>query len=170
MKKCLPNHTKVLLVIASPLIITLILFPYISRELGSAKEIHKQWIDSLISLQDVAASRGEFPVSALLIYKDSIIGSGYNTFRKLNDPLGHAEVNALRNAFEKYNYHQFRRLNRDSLIMLTSYEPCMMCKGIICHHEIRHIFYLKPKPLRKKIDYCFRNLRYYFKIRKIRAE
>lgn len=152
------------------MVIAIFLFPLATSQFRPSVRIDKQWIDSLITLQETAASGDEFPVSALLVYRDSVIGAGYNTFRNLNDPLGHAEVNALRNVFKTYNYHQFKALNRDSLIMITSDEPCMMCKGIICHHEIRHVYYLQPKPFRKKLNYLFRDLRYHFRLRKIKTD
>ncbi len=161
---------KIILIMVMLLVIAVFLFIFFTFQFRPAVRIKKEWIDSLITMQETAASGNEFPVSALLIYNDSVIGAGYNSFRNLNDPLGHAEVNALRNAFEKYNYHQFRALNRNSLILLTSDEPCMMCKGIICHHEIRHVYYLKTKPFRKKLNYLFRDLRYHFRLRKIKPD
>jgi tRNA(Arg) A34 adenosine deaminase TadA len=170
MKKLRFRFTNVTLTILVFAIIVFFIFPFLVNQLKPSIRISRHLVDSLISLQNIAADKGEYPVSALLVYKDSVIGTGYNTFRNLNDPLGHAEINALINAFESYNYYQFRALDRDSLVMLTSYEPCIMCKGIICHHEIRHVYYLKPKSVKKNINYRVRDLRYYFRLRKIKAD
>jgi tRNA(Arg) A34 adenosine deaminase TadA len=132
----------------------------------SIKQFH---LDSLMALQDQAAQLGEYPVSALVIYKDSIIGAGYNTFRNFNEPLGHAEINAIEDVFNSMHYFDFRALSRDSLVLISSYEPCPMCKGVINHLDIRKVYYLKAKSLKYRFKYVKGDLSFYLKIRKIKA-
>jgi tRNA(Arg) A34 adenosine deaminase TadA len=130
------------------------------------KETH---LDSLLTLQDQAAQMGEYPVSALVVYKDSIIGAGYNTFRNRNEPMGHAEINAIEDVFKSMHYSEFRALSRDSLMLITSYEPCPMCKGVINHLDIRKVYYLKAKSFRYRFKYVWGDLRFYARIKRIKV-
>lgn len=106
----------------------------------------KQLIDSLVSIREYSRGRVEFPVSAILVYGDSIIGRGCNTFIEKNDPTGHAEINAIKNAFESFGYKGFSQLDHSKLVMLTSYEPCMMCTGLCGQYGIKRICYLQKRP------------------------
>jgi tRNA(Arg) A34 adenosine deaminase TadA len=131
--------------------------------------IEQRHLDSLVALQDLADKQGEYPVSALVIYKDRIIGAGYNTFRMDNDPLGHAEINAFENVFTGMDYFEFRSLSRDSLVLISSYEPCPMCKGVINHLDIRKIYYMQPKKFRLRLKYLRKELSFNLKTRRIKA-
>ena len=131
--------------------------------------IEQKYLDSLVALQDLADQQGEYPVSALVIYRDRIIGAGYNTFRRDNDPLGHAEINAFENVFAGMDYFKFRALSRDSLILISSYEPCPMCKGVINHLDIRKIYYMQPKKFRLRMKYLRKELSFNLKTRRIKA-
>ena len=125
--------------------------------------------DSLLALQEMADQRGEYPVSALVLYGDSIIGAGINSFRTRNEPLGHAEINAFKNVFARMHYSDFRSLSRDSLVLLTSYEPCPMCKGVINHLDVRKIYYLQPKKLQYRTKYRRKELSFNLKTRRIKV-
>lgn len=131
--------------------------------------IQQEHYDSLISLQEMAAQMGEYPVSTLVLYKENIIGAGFNSFRNLNEPLGHAEINAIENVFEGMHYFEFRELSRDSLVLISSYEPCPMCKGVLNHLDIRKVYYLKPKKLSYRVKYLRKEFSYNFKTRRIKA-
>jgi tRNA(Arg) A34 adenosine deaminase TadA len=151
------------------LVLFLILIPITISSIRPGINIQQSHLDSLISLQDMAAEMGEYPVSALVIYKDSIIGAGINTFRNLNEPMGHAEINAIEDVFQSMHYFDFRALSRDSLVLVTSYEPCQMCKGVINHLDIRKVYYLQPKKISYRLKYLRKELSFYFKVRRIKA-
>ena len=146
-----------------------VLFPLTISNLRPGITIQQTHMDSLLKLQEIALQHGEYPVSALVIYKDSIIGSGYNTFRDLNKPMGHAEINAIEDVFQSMHYFEFRALNRDSLVLITSYEPCPMCKGVINHLDIRKVYYLQPKKFRYRLKYGFKDLTFHLKMRQIKT-
>lgn len=160
---------KVFWILAATLILglLLILIPITISSIRPGIKIHQSHLDSLISLQDMATQMGEYPVSALIIYKDSIIGAGFNTFRSMNEPMGHAEINAIEDAFQSMHYFDFRALSRDSLVLLTSYEPCSMCKGILIHLDIRKVYYLNPKKISYRLQYLRKDLSFYLKLRRI---
>jgi tRNA(Arg) A34 adenosine deaminase TadA len=159
-----------LTILTAVLLVLLLLL--LSTNLSSVRpaiSIAQKHLDSLVALQDLADQQGEFPVGALMIYKDSIIGAGYNTFRKENDPLGHAEINAFDSIFAGMSYFEFRGLSRDSLVLITSYEPCPMCKGVINHLDIRKIYYMQPKKFRLRMKYLRKELSFNLKTRRIKA-
>jgi tRNA(Arg) A34 adenosine deaminase TadA len=131
--------------------------------------IEQQYIDSLTLMREIAQQKGEYPIGAIIIYQDSILGKGFNTIRHLNDPTGHAEINAIRDVFQRMDQVEFRDLNRDSLIMISSYEPCMMCKGILNYYEIRKIYYLDRKKSRIRLNFLRKDFSYHFKIRRIKV-
>ena len=86
----------------------LILIPITISGIRPGISIKREHFDSLMAMQDMAAQLGEYPVSALILYKDSIIGAGINTFRNTNEPMGHAEINAIEDVFQSMHYFPFR--------------------------------------------------------------
>lgn len=148
----------------------LVLFPLVISNLRPGVSIPQSHMDSLLNLKDIAFQNGEYPVGAMVIYKDSIIGTGFNTFRNLNKPTGHAEINAIEDVFQSMHYFDFKDLDRDSLILITSYEPCPMCKGVINQLNIRRVYYLQPKKIRFRLYYEIKDLTFYIKMRKIKPK
>jgi len=161
---------KIYVIVAVTLVLGLlfVLLPITISSIRPGIKIKQSHLDSLISLNDMATQAGEYPVSALVIYEDSIIGAGINTFRNMNEPMGHAEINAIKDVFQSMHYFDFRALSRDSLVLITSYEPCPMCKGVINHLDIRKVYYLQAKRVRYRFKYGLRDLSFYLKIRRIK--
>ncbi len=163
---------KKIILIVIPILILGVLFVFLPLTISNLRPgitIQQSHMDSLVKLEEIALQNGEYPVSALVIYKDSIIGAGYNTFRSLNKPTGHAEINAIEDVFKSMHYFEFRKLDRDSLLIITSYEPCMMCKGVINHLDIRKVYYLQPKKFSYRIKYRLKDLTFQLKMRKIKT-
>lgn len=78
-----------------------------------------------------AYSTYEVPVGAVIVYKDKIIGRGYNQRETTKNPLAHAELIAIKEASEY--------LGGWRLIDCTMYvtlEPCAMCAGAIVNSRI----------------------------------
>lgn len=90
------------------------------------------------------ASR-DVPVGALLFYGDSVIGVGHNTVRRDANAGGHAEINAISDAIGRFGVEGFNALNRDSVWMVTTFEPCVMCRGAILEYGIRNVRFVKGK-------------------------
>lgn len=146
----------------------LFLLPPNLSSLRPGISIERVHYDSLVALQEMADQRGEYPVAALLLYGDRIIGAGINSFRTQNEPLGHAEINAFMDAFAGMHYFDFTALPRDSLILITSYEPCPMCKGVINHLDVRKIYYVQPKKFQYRVKYRRKELSFNLKTRRIK--
>lgn len=73
-----------------------------------------------------AFEQNEVPVGAVIVYKDKIIGRGYNQIEMLQDPTAHAEMIALTAAT---NHLGSRRL--EGCTLYVTLEPCPMCAGAI---------------------------------------
>jgi tRNA(Arg) A34 adenosine deaminase TadA len=105
------------------------------------------------------ASR-DVPVGALLFYGDSVIGTGHNTVKRDGNAGGHAEINALSDAMAKIGLDDFNKLDRDSLRIVSTFEPCLMCRGALLEYRIKHVAFLKAKPVTHWLREDLRTLLY----------
>lgn len=100
----------------------------------------KEQIDTFmacaIDLAKDGAELGEVPVGAIVVYKNEIIGRGFNAPISRHDPSAHAEIQAMRNAAQYLG--NYRLVDCDLYVTL---EPCVMCAGAIMHARIGHLFY-----------------------------
>lgn len=83
-----------------------------------------------------AARRDEVPVGAVLVRNGKVIAKGRNCRENKKDPLGHAEIVAIRKGA--------RRLGGWRLVGCTLYvtlEPCPMCMGAIINARIPAVVY-----------------------------
>lgn len=124
----------------------------------------------VIELASKALTSKDVPVGSILIYNNAIIGKGYNTVTRDTNIAGHAEINAINDAVKKVGLEKFKILDRDKLILVSTFEPCEMCKGTILHYEIKKVYFMKDKsPLhwnKKQLKF----LRYEWNKRKIKGE
>ena len=99
----------------------------------------------LTTLAIQALKSEDVPISSVLLYGRKIIGRGYNTVLRDTNAGGHAEINAISDALKKYSRRDFSLLERDSLLLISTFEPCIMCRGAILEYNIRNVKYLKAK-------------------------
>ena len=78
----------------------------------------------------------EVPVGAVVVFKNRIIGRGYNQRERLNDPTAHAEIIAITAAA---NTLEDWRLN-DCFLFVTK-EPCPMCAGAIVNARLEMVVF-----------------------------
>ncbi|HSG19037.1 MAG TPA: tRNA adenosine(34) deaminase TadA [Anaerolineae bacterium] len=94
------------------------------------------WMALALEQAAHAASLGEVPVGAVAVLGDRVIGRGFNSKESTNDPTGHAELIALREAAEY--------LANWRLIGVTLYstlEPCPMCAGAMIQARLARLVY-----------------------------
>ncbi|RLD59211.1 MAG: hypothetical protein DRJ05_06735 [Bacteroidetes bacterium] len=101
----------------------------------------------LANLGAKALETGDVPVGSILVYRDSIIGRGYNTVVGNNNLTGHAEINAINEASVRMGNTAFSNLDRKHLTLYSTYEPCEMCKGTILHYNIKDVRFMKSKSI-----------------------
>ena len=83
-----------------------------------------------------AAALKEIPVGAVIARGESIVSAAFNQRESTQDPLAHAETEALRRAARRL---ERRRLSDCSLYVTL--EPCLMCCGAVLQARIRRLVY-----------------------------
>lgn len=117
---------------------------YIFFSNGSLSQINR---DTLLHAAASSLATLDVPVGALLLYKDTVLSAGYNTVQKDSNVAGHAEINAINNAIREIGFTKFSKLDRDHLILVSTFEPCKMCTGAILEYNIRQTYFMKGKGL-----------------------
>lgn len=111
---------------------------------------HEHFMQLAIEQAMLAKEKGSLPFGAVVVFKDKIVGKGYDTSKISHDVTAHAEVNALRAACEKMN-----TIDLSECIIYCTNEPCNMCGCAIFQAEIKVIIMSLtrddlPKLLRKR--------------------
>ncbi len=78
----------------------------------------------------------EVPVGAVVVYKNKIIGRGYNQVEMLKDPTAHAEMIAITAAA---NFLNNWRLNECDVYVTM--EPCVMCTGALISARVSNLYF-----------------------------
>ena len=94
------------------------------------------YMEEALRLAQQAWALDEVPVGAVVVRAGQIIGRGYNAPISRNDPSGHAEIMALRDAAR--NLQNYRLADCELYVTL---EPCAMCAGAIMHARIARLVY-----------------------------
>ena len=97
----------------------------------------------LLRARDIG-TLGEVPVAALILNENGLcIGRGINNRERNSDPLGHAELIALKQAsWIKEDW----RFNECTLIV--NLEPCQMCAGALIQARMGQVIFGASDPKR----------------------
>ncbi len=99
------------------------------------KEKLEYFMNLALKQAEIAYFNNEIPIGAIIVDKNlNIIGKGYNTREKDKDILGHAEINAIKDAIKNLN----SKILTDCTIFVNL-EPCLMCIGAIKEAHINNI-------------------------------
>lgn len=105
----------------------------------SAREsaVQQQLIDRCLQLGAHAQAHGDVPVGAVVVSTEGqVLGEGFNTRERDDDPTGHAELNALRAASRTQ-----RSWRLEGCTLAVSLEPCAMCAGAISQARIAAVIF-----------------------------
>ena len=105
------------------------------------------YLTKIIELSKKSLESGDVPIGAIIVKDGQIIGEGHNTRIKNNDVMGHAEINAIKDASKKLN-----NWNLQESVMYVTLKPCSMCLSVIRESRIDFVYYLLDKP-EKKFEY-----------------
>lgn len=86
-----------------------------------------------------AAARGEVPVGALVWRDGAVLGLGHNVTAGDDDPAGHAEVVALRDAARTVGDWRL-----EGTTLVVTLEPCPMCLGAALLARVERLVYGAP--------------------------
>ena len=101
----------------------------------------------LLQLAEQSLASSDVPVGALLLNEGKVIGRGFNTVLRNAKAGEHAEVNAISDAIAGMGMEKFSLLDRRSLVLVSTFEPCLMCAGACINYNIRNVYFMKEKDL-----------------------
>ena len=84
-----------------------------------------------------AIKNNDVPVSCVIIKNNAIISASYNKKNKKNNPLCHAEINAIIKAARIT-----KSWNLNDCDLYVTLEPCEMCKRVIEEARIKNVYYI----------------------------
>jgi tRNA(adenine34) deaminase len=99
------------------------------------------WMEEALREARRAEAMGEVPVGAVIVCDGKIVGRSGNRNLVDNDPTGHAEILALRQAGAAVGNH--RLLDCEMFVTL---EPCAMCSGALVHARLKRLVYGADDP------------------------
>ncbi len=103
--------------------------------------MNPDFMKKAIILAQKAMQKNEVPVGAVIVYKDQIIGEGFNQKETNLLPFHHAEILAIQEAclFLK----NYRLIDCDIYVTL---EPCLMCAGAIISARLKNCYFGTSDP------------------------
>lgn len=97
----------------------------------------QRWMARLIARSKRLASLAEVPVVAVILdSRGRCIGRGSNWRERSKNPLGHAELMALRQAAWLKGDWRF-----NDCTLITNLEPCPMCAGALTQARMGHVIF-----------------------------
>lgn len=93
-----------------------------------------------------AAAEGEVPVGCVVVRDGRVAGRGFNRREGRQDPLGHAEIYALRQAARRTGSWRL-----EGCTLYVTLEPCAMCAGAIVLSRVERVVFAVADP---KAGFC----------------
>ena len=84
----------------------------------------------------LAELEDEVPIGCVIVKNDQIIARAHNQRDKTNNPLGHAEILAIKEASDIL--HDWQLVDTELYVTI---EPCIMCAGAIIQSRIKRVVY-----------------------------
>jgi tRNA(adenine34) deaminase len=94
-----------------------------------------------LALADRAANEGEVPVGAVVVRDGVLLGEGWNQVIATQDPSGHAEIVALRDAARVAGNYRL-----PGATLYVTLEPCTMCAGAMVHARVATLVFAAKEP------------------------
>lgn len=108
------------------------------------------WMARLLRRAEAVGQEGEVPVAAAVLDGwGRCIGWGSNRRHRHQDPLGHAELVALRQAAQLRRSWRF-----NDCTLLVTLEPCPMCAGALVQARMGRVIYGSGDPKRGALGGC----------------
>lgn len=95
---------------------------------------HEKYMKEALKQAKKAYALGEVPIGCVIVYKDKIIGRGYNKRNTKKTTLAHAELVAIEKASKAME--DWRLEDCDMYVTL---EPCQMCSGALVQARIKRV-------------------------------
>ena len=102
---------------------------------------HETFMAEALAEARLALGEGEIPVGAVLVREGQVIARGRNTRERARDPLGHAEIMALREGS-----HVLGSWRLTGCTLYVTLEPCAMCAGAALNARVDRVVYGAADP------------------------
>lgn len=124
---------------------------------------HEFFMDKALEMAKKALESGNFPVGAVIVADDEVVGEGSreNSQLKNCNELDHAEMVAIRDWIDRGRIGAGKRL-----YIYTTLEPCMMCLGAILINGIEGIVYAVEDPMGGACGTNIREVRSFYRDQK----
>jgi tRNA(adenine34) deaminase len=109
--------------------------------LDSRTSNDEKWMKRALELAAEAGAKREIPVGAVIVLDDRMVCEASNLKESTGDPLGHAELIAIREAAEKLG-----RWRLSGCTLYVTLEPCTMCAGAIIHSRLDRVVFAATDP------------------------
>ncbi len=109
------------------------------------------WMQKALKMAELAETLDEVPVGALLVCDNEIIAETHNLKESNQDPLGHAELLAIKSASAVKNTWRL-----SDCTLYVTLEPCLMCVGAIAHARIGRLVYGARDPKAGAIESVYK--------------
>jgi tRNA(adenine34) deaminase len=104
------------------------------RESGAA--LDQRFMEAALAEARAAASDGEVPIGAVVVWEGRIVGRGRNRVETTQDPTAHAEILAIGAASQAVKSWRL-----DEGTIYVTLEPCHMCAGAIVLARLPRLVY-----------------------------
>lgn len=98
------------------------------------KTIQEKYMREALKQAEKAYKLGEVPIGCVIVYRDRIIGRGYNRRNTDKSTLSHAEITAIRKAGKFIGDWRL-----EDCTLYVTLEPCQMCAGAIVQARIPRV-------------------------------
>jgi tRNA(adenine34) deaminase len=99
------------------------------------------WMQLALDEARLALESEDVPIGAVAVLDGQIIGRGRNCRERDQDPTGHAEMLALRQAAQVIGHWRL-----EGVTLYCTLEPCAMCAGAMVLARLPRLVYATPDP------------------------
>ncbi|HXU32036.1 MAG TPA: tRNA adenosine(34) deaminase TadA [Thermoanaerobaculia bacterium] len=106
----------------------------------------REWMEQALGEARRAEALGEVPIGAVVVCDGKAVGRGHNRRETDGDPLGHAEILAIREAAKQVGGWRLT-----GCTLYVTLEPCSMCAGALVASRVERLVFGALDP---KAGYC----------------
>ncbi len=110
----------------------------------SSTKSDREYLKLAIDVAEEAFEKGNYPVGAVLVIDNEIIGVAGNEINKRKSFVNHAENNLIMEF--GYDLAEVREKDNKKVVLYSTLEPCIQCLGAAVTNHIDKICYIEKDP------------------------